>query len=82
MQAFDLAEERAQLWVELGSCEGLLEVEGGWVNEARLHERIRFANAANREVWNELRLREDCISDEAVEACDTRWCTMEAHVRD
>ena len=73
LKAFDLAEERAQLWVELR----LLEVDGRWVNEARLHERVRFADTADGEIGHEGGLRRDtCILEEAVVACDTRWCTM------
>ena len=58
LQTLDLAEERVQLWVELG----LLEMDGGWVDEARLHERIGVANAADGEVGDEGGLRrKGCI---------------------
>ena len=58
-------------------------MDGRWVNEARLHERVRFTDAADGEIRDEGGLRRDaCILKEAVEACDTRWCTMEVDVLD
>ena len=58
LQAFDLAEERVQLRVELG----LWEVDGGGVYEARLEDRIGFTDAADGKIGDERGLGwESCI---------------------